>query len=90
MKPAAKLSLQFLILGLLFFAASVIGSAMGWLKYVPDPLQLPDGGMVQIFRTTDAGEVEEAPDAGEHDVTPELESERDAGILSHDSEVHTR
>lgn len=89
MKPAAKLALQFLVLGALFFAATIVGSVTGWLKYIPDPLQLPDGGMVEIFRDDDAGVFD--MDAGIHDVTPELESElRDGGILSYDTETHTR
>ena len=84
MKPAAKLALQLFILGALVFAATVIGSAMGWLKYVPDPLQLPDGGMVKIFRDDDAGELSQV-DAGE-----ETPSGEDSGILAHDSETHAR
>lgn len=84
MKPAAKLSLQFLVLGALIFAATVIGSVMGWLKYVPDPLRLPDGGVVQIFREADSGLVE--IDAGLADVAAPL----DSGILSLESERHDR
>src|SRR4051812_15206013 len=94
MKPAAKFALQFMLLGVLVFAATIVGSAMGWLQYCPDPFQLPDGGMKEIFRTEDAGAILE--DAGEHDVTPWLESEsldsgvNDSGILIQDSETHVR
>ncbi|MFL5321114.1 MAG: hypothetical protein ACJ790_15750 [Myxococcaceae bacterium] len=82
MKPAAKFALQVMLLGVLVFAATIVGSAMGWLQYCPDPLMLPDGGMKQIFRAEDAG-VEEIADGGVHDVTPWLESETlDAGAAA--------
>ena len=95
MKPAAKFALQFMLLGMVVFALTIVGSAMGWLRYCPDPFQLPDGGMKEIFRAEDAG-VSLDSDAGAHDVTPWLESESldsgvaDSGILIQDSERHER
>ena len=86
MKPAAKLALQLLVLGALVFAATIIGSVMGWLQYFPDPLQLPDGGMVKIFRDDDGGVLPEA-DAGEV-VDAGLPS--DSGILFQESERFER
>lgn len=93
MKPAAKSALQFMVLGVLVFTLTVVGSATGFLQYCPEPFLLPDGGMKPIFREDvwDGGE----DDAGIHDVTPELElgddGGADSGVLSLDSEPpHTR